>query len=112
MKYIPNHPKLDKSNKHYNWVFIGDCLFWLIKEMLKTFSNEPSFFSSKRLEKFYQFSQANLLLILTTKHLVATGKMDVTLSLMIYTAQMIYAGFNTKQMFTEKKHNEKVTDES
>ena len=38
-------------------------LEWLGYELLKTFSNEPSFFSSKRLERFAMFNSALFIII-------------------------------------------------
>lgn len=42
---------------------IGEKLYWLASELIKTFSNDPCFFSSKRLERFALFNTALFIVI-------------------------------------------------
>lgn len=77
-------------------------LCWFGREILKTFSNQPSFFSSKRIERALIFVNANVVLDLCVNELVKQGKIDELGAVAIYTAQMIYAGYQTKQIFNEK----------
>lgn len=79
-----------------------DFIKWFCWEMIKTLSNEPSFFSSKRLERFGIFLNANILLDICVHELLVSGKIDYVGAIAIYTAQMIYAGYTMKQTFNEK----------
>lgn len=80
------------------WEFIK----WFCWEILKTLSNQPSFFSSKRLERFLIFLNANILLDICVYYLLTKDKIDYVAAIAIYTAQMIYAGYTMKQTFNEK----------
>lgn len=80
------------------WEFIK----WFFGEMIKTFSSEPSFFSSKRIEKMLVFLNANIMLDVCVQELITQGKIDAIGSCAIYAAQMTYAGYTTKQIFNEK----------
>jgi hypothetical protein len=75
---------------------------WFVKEVVKTFSNKPSFFSSKRIERAIIFVNANIMLDLMTWHLLKTEKIDYIAAVAIYAAQMVYAGYQTKQIFKDK----------
>lgn len=79
-----------------------DFIKWFCWEMLKTLSSQESFFSSKRLERFGIFLNANILLDICVHELLITGKIDYIAAIAIYTAQMIYAGYTMKQTFNEK----------
>jgi len=48
------------------------------------------------------FINANILLDISVHYLLKTGKMDYIAAVAIYSAQMIYAGYQTKQIFNEK----------
>ena len=75
---------------------------WFFTQVLLTFSNQESFFSSKRIERFMIFMNANIALDICIHYLLKTGKMDYIAAVAIYSAQMIYAGYQTKQIFNEK----------
>lgn len=87
-------------NPNFNnlWEFIK----WFCWEMLKTFSKQPSFFCSKRVERFGIFLNANILLDICVHWLLVHDKMDMSTSVVVYAAQMVYAGYQTKQIFNEK----------
>jgi hypothetical protein len=76
---------------------------WFFWQMLLTLTAHESFFSSKRVERLLIFLNANILLDICVHHLVSVGKLDWEGSVGIYTAQMIYAGFQTKQIFNDLK---------
>lgn len=76
---------------------------WFFWQMLLTLTASESFFSSKRLERFVIFINANILLDICVYHLVSDGKLDWEGSVGIYVAQMAYAGFQTKQIFNDLK---------
>lgn len=76
---------------------------WFFWQMLLTLTASESFFSSKRLERFAIFLNANVLLDICVYHLVQVGKLDWEGSVGIYVAQMAYAGFQTKQIFNDLK---------
>lgn len=80
------------------WQFIK----WFCWEMLKTLSNQPSFFSSKRVERLLLFMNGNIMLDLCVYTLLKQDKIDYVAAIVIYTAQMIYAGYTMKQTFNEK----------
>lgn len=74
----------------------------IINELINTFSNKPSFLSSKRLERFAVFS----LMLLATCTWLAMGIFKCNLSggdlIMVVGVWLGYAGFNTVQI---KKDN-------
>lgn len=76
---------------------------WFFWQMILTLTSHESFFSSKRLERFAIFLNANVLLDICVYHLVQVGKLDWEGSVGIYVAQMAYAGFQTKQIFNDLK---------
>ncbi|WP_298838827.1 hypothetical protein [uncultured Clostridium sp.] len=75
---------------------------WFLLQIVLTFSDQPSFFSSKRIERFMIFLNANIALDISIHYLLKHDKMDYIAAVAIYTAQMIYAGYQTKQIFNEK----------
>lgn len=81
-------------------------LQWHIKELNKTLSNEPSYYSSKRLERLLLFLSANIIVDIGTIYLLLHGKLDWTGLCAIYAAKMVYAGFQTKQISKDVKPNE------
>jgi len=85
---------------------------WHIKELTKTFSGQPSFYSSKRIERAIIFINANVMLDLCTWHLVSKDKLDYLGAVAIYSAQMIYAGFQTNKMIQEAKNGNNETPQS
>lgn len=77
-------------------------LKWFITEIIKTFSNEPSFFSSKRIERMMIFINAMTFLDVMMLALIKADKIDPTSAVTLFAAQMAYAGWTTKQIFNEK----------
>lgn len=75
-------------------------LKWHIKELNKTLSNQPSHYSSKRIERMCLFISANITVDYYTYIHIAT--MTVEQVLMIFGAKMVYAGFQTKQIYKDK----------
>lgn len=73
-------------------------LKWHIKEINKTLSNEPSHYSSKRLERLVLFLSANVMLNVITYSLLHQGKISAAEAVLIYGAQMVYAGYQTNQI--------------
>ena len=85
---------------HFNtkWQYVK----WFLLQIVLTFSDQPSFFSSKRIERFMIFINANIALDISVHYLLKNNKMDYIAAVAIYSAQMIYAGYQTKQIFNEK----------
>lgn len=80
-------------------------LCWFCSEMLKTFSKDPnvkSFFCSKKVERFGIFLNANIGLDICIHWLLVHDKITWEGSVGIYTVQMLYAGYQTKQIFNDK----------
>jgi hypothetical protein len=81
-------------------------LQWHVKELNKTLSNEPSHYSSKRLERMLLFVSANIIVDIGTIYLLFHDKLDWVGLGGIYAAKMVYAGFQTKQISKDVKPNE------
>lgn len=77
-------------------------LCWFCREMLKTFSKQPSFFCSKKVERFGIFLNAMIALDICIHWLLVHDKITWEGSVGIYTVQMLYAGYQTKQIFNDK----------
>ena len=77
-------------------------LCWFCREMLKTLSKQPSFFCSKRLERFVIFASANISLDICTHNILCKGLITWEAAVAIYAAQMVYAGYTTKQIFNDQ----------
>lgn len=78
-------------------------LKWHLKELAKTFSNEKSHYSSKRIERAFIFMNANIMLDLLVLYLTFKGKLDAMDAIGFYTVQMLYAGYQTKQIAKDPK---------
>lgn len=76
---------------------------WFFWQILLTFTAQESFFSSKRIERMLIFVNANILLDLCVRHLIMVDKLDYIGAVAIYSAQMVYAGYQTKQIFNDTK---------
>ncbi len=79
------------------------CIKWHFWELVKTFSGEPSFYSSKRIERMLIFVNANISLDLIIGWLTKHDKLDYMGAIGIYVAQMAYAGYQTKQISKDDK---------
>jgi len=74
---------------------------WHLKELNKTLSNEPSYYSSKRLERLVLFISANISVdIFVYKNIDTMSTSDI---LLIFGAKMVYAGFQVKQIQKDLK---------
>ena len=83
-----------------------DVVKWHLWEMLKTLSNEDSFYSQKRMKAMVLFNSAMLAWwIYLFKHIDTMDVLEFTgLSSPIW----LYAGFNVKQMYQEKREEKKA----
>ena len=82
---------------------------WHLKELNKTLSNEPGYYSSKRLERLVLFVSANVIVdYYVWEHHDTMTTSDV---LLVFGAKMVYAGFQVKQIQKDIK-NESPTNES
>lgn len=74
----------------------------LIEEIIKTFSNEPSFLSSKRLERFAVFASMLLATLGFLAYHIFACKLTATDLTIIVATWLGYAGFNTLQNRKDK----------
>lgn len=74
---------------------------WHIKEFGLMLSHKPSHYSSKRVERMIIFLNANIGLDCGLYYLLYKDKIGASELVLIYTAQMIYAGYQTKQIFKD-----------
>ena len=84
-------------------------LKWHLKEINKTLSHQPSHYSSKRVERMLLFVNANVMLDVIVIILLKKDKIDWTAAIAVYGAQMLYAGFQTKQISKDAKPNGETT---
>jgi hypothetical protein len=77
-----------------------DRLCWFLYELIKTLSSEKSWLSSKRLERLIIFIAAETQLNRYVHRNI--DKLSATDIVMIYSAQMVYAGFIIKQIKDDK----------
>lgn len=75
-----------------------DKLKWRFGELEKTFSNQPSFYASKRIERAIIFLNAVILLDVMSIILLREDKIDYVAAVFIFSAQMCYAGYQTVQI--------------
>jgi len=85
-------------------------LKWHLKELRKTLSNEPSAYSSKRIERLIIFLNACVTLDIIIFWLIHKDKIGAAEATLIYGTQMIYAGYQTKQI--QKDIKPKVNEET
>ncbi len=76
---------------------------WHIKELDKTLSHQPGHYSSKRIERLILFLNANIILDICVIIGLQKDKIGAAEAVLIYTAQMLYAGFQTKQIANDVK---------
>lgn len=76
----------------------------LVLEWLRTFSNEPSALSSKRLERFAVFTTMLLLTIIFVVNSIFKCSISAAELIIVVATWLGYAGFNTIQI---KKDNDK-----
>lgn len=73
---------------------------WFFKELLLTFSSQPSFFSKKRIETFIIF--INGLILLDAYFFCNIDKITPEEALLYFASNMGYAGWQTLQIIKEK----------
>ena len=78
-----------------------DKIVWFGSELIKTFSNEKSFFASKRIERGVLF--INACVLLDYWFFTHADKIEAIEAVEIFGAQMFYAGFTMLQGMKEKK---------
>lgn len=82
--------------------FFGwDNAKWLLKELIKTLGDKPSYFSSKRLERVALFWCA--IFIVMNYYRVSYDKLTPSDIVLLTTPLFAYAGFNTIMNNKEKK---------
>lgn len=77
-------------------------------EWLKTLSSRPSFFSSKRLERFSFIGLSDFIVLGTFLYLVVTRQLTAMDAVILITPLLVAAGFNMTQ--TEKAKTKKTED--
>lgn len=96
---------MDQNKKYF---FGWQNIKWFILEWLKTYSNQPSFFASKRIERSFLFGAA---LIMTIVYFAYHVKLMASGDLMLITGGLfVYAGYNTVQMRKDKKVENENTE--
>lgn len=87
-------------NTDKKYFFGWENIKWFFREWIKTYSSEPSFFASKRIERSLLFVSAlTLTICYVAYHIPTMGSGDLTL---IVGALFVYAGYNTSMMRKEK----------
>lgn len=86
--------------KDKKYFFGWENIKWFFIELIKTFSNQPSFFASKRIERSFLFTTALVLTIIYFSYHVKT--MQSTDMLLIVGMLFAYAGYTTNIMRKEK----------
>lgn len=87
---------------------IIDRTKWHCKELVKTFSNQPSYYSSKRIERGVLF--VNSIILLDFFYVKQYEQLTTTEAVSIFGAQLVYAGFHVKQI--QKDIKESKTEQS
>lgn len=78
---------------------------WVSNEILNTFSNKKSFFSSKRIERFLIFSLMISLTVLFVVKSIITCALGATDFIIIIGTWLGYGGWNTTQISKDKKND-------
>jgi len=84
-----------------SWLIGTKNIRWGIKELVKTLSNEDSYFSAKRIERLVLFWGAFFIVI--NYYRVSYEKLTPSDIVLITTPLFAYAGFNTVMTAKEKK---------
>lgn len=78
---------------------------WLIKELIATCSDEPSYFSKKRIQSWILFDSAiGCLLYWFIQH---ESELEIMQALEIYGALIVAAGYQVSTIQREKRFNKK-----
>lgn len=91
--------------------FIARCK-WHLKELNKTFSSQPSYYSSKRIERMIIFLNAVIVFDIMMRWLLIHDKIDAMTAIAIFVTQMGFCGWQTKQIFKDKPNNGGPGDKS
>lgn len=84
---------------------------WVSNEVLNTFSNKKSFFSSKRLERFLIFSLMLSLTVFFVVKSIITCTLGATDFIIIVGTWLGYGGFNTIQIKKDVKEDNNINNE-
>lgn len=84
------------------------ALYWLVWEWLKTYSNKPSFFASKRIERSLFIVTGVTLICYYVYHRI--NDLSPEGLLIIVAPLFAYAGFNLIHTQREKKNKDEKTD--
>lgn len=80
----------------------------MILEIIKTWSNEPSWLSSKRIERSIFTGTTIGIVVATAIYLIKSGKMDATSAIVLVTPLLLAAGYNTAMGYKDKKSTDEV----
>jgi len=78
-------------------------LRWFVKEMVKLYSGEPSYFSKKRVDSGIAYAFAFWMTVFYLKNRISD--MDIWSFGYVLTAWLFIAGYNISQIQSEKKMN-------
>ena len=78
----------------------------LVLEWLRTFSNQPSAVSSKRLERFAVFTTMLLLTIIFVVNSIFKCSISAAELMIVVATWLGYAGFNTIQIKKDNENNQ------
>lgn len=93
------------KKKFTRWDFV--C--WMAYEFLKTLSNQKSFFSSKRLERVFLFT--NAIIWLDIYAYINIRIMTNTEAILMFGTQLAYAGFVMKEISKVKRESKTTEDD-
>ena len=96
-------------NKINKW-FQSTKIYWFISELIKTLSNEPSYFSKKRIESFISFCIGQFGMIwYLIEHVQIMTSTDIGVWAGI---EFLIAGYTVNQIQKEKKNDNNTTNQS
>lgn len=81
-----------------------------IKEFLKTFSQQKSFLSSKKIERFSFVAISEIIVLGTFIYLIAMKTLTATDSIILITPLLVSAGYNLVQTEKEKQSNKQENE--
>jgi len=90
------------------WERIYNKLSWFVCELVMTFSNKPSFFASKRIERFALFVLVYGIIVGFVKR--NWDKLTTDQMLMIVGTLLVAGGWNTVQIRKDRQADLPVTD--
>jgi hypothetical protein len=93
--------------KNKTYFFGWTNIKWLLRQLLATFSDEPSYITSKRLERFGMYSSSMFVFLdyyRRNRTHISVGECIAMVTLMLG-----YAGYNSYQMRKEKQESSGTT---